>query len=215
MNSKAIQKKFFDAITSSEKCANEETSLYKELVFNRYDTVLSSVFPRLKKLMGIRRFKRIVEKFIEEGAKTPFISLMPLEFAKFAKKGTSGKERDIIRYETMLIKTFYKKRADKRDGVLSGNARIKKFSYNPLKNPPTKEKTILLFYQDSETGDTSVQTLTPFLRFFVKNLKRNGIEKSLRKSCKKFRTDFRKSKKTIEPLIKEWTGKGVIDENKV
>lgn len=65
--------------------------VYTEIVFNNMESTLASCFPVVRKILGVRRWRRMVRAFLaEHRCATPWFRQIPEEFLRWLQGGTAA-----------------------------------------------------------------------------------------------------------------------------
>ena len=80
--------------------------VYNELLFNNLEGFLLACFPVTRKILGIRRWRKLVRAFFaEHRCRTPFFRQIPEEFVKYLREARTGDPNippflpDLVHYE--------------------------------------------------------------------------------------------------------------------
>ncbi|OYZ10665.1 MAG: DUF2063 domain-containing protein, partial [Methylophilales bacterium 16-45-7] len=64
--------------------AENRMAVYRQAIFNNFLTTVSSCFPVCQQVVGVRAWKKLIQRFVaEHAAKTPIFKEIPFEFTQF------------------------------------------------------------------------------------------------------------------------------------
>lgn len=215
---------FFEQITSQKEIKPEQKAvkLYNDLVFHRFNEVLSNANPVFYENIDKNDFESLVREFIKTGAKTPFIWQIPNEFRKFIKK-TKIKNmpfaKDLLWFEWIELKLFMEDYSDftyskfkwKNRYKVSKSAKIKKLNYKVhLQQFDKKEDTILLVFYHIALFEVAYKEISPLLYEYLKLLEIFTAKKALSKISKKYKIKKTKLQDIFKDALAELCNLGIL-----
>lgn len=224
MKEQEKQERFFSNALVRKKDENNAINLYKDLVFHRFNEVLTNANPILKETISKKRFEKLIEEFMQSGAKTDLIWQLPNEFRSFIKpKKDLEKElpfiNDLLWFEWIEVKLIMNNYKDfKKDDFnlkssykLSKGARIKRLSFKVFeKDFKTKGEYFLIAYYDLEKLEVIYREISSFMYQFLKKISKMSVNNALKEEAKKHKINKKElSEILIEPL-KELCSLGVL-----
>ncbi|PSM53072.1 hypothetical protein CBLAS_1848 [Campylobacter blaseri] len=220
---KDLQKDFFYKISRRKPSEDKAITLYQNLVFQRYYEILSNAYPIFASIIPDDKFKKMVQDFLEFGARNEYVWKMPKEFGKYLTSSKKYKNlpytKDLLWFEWIEIELFMKNYDDfekskfslKSNYILNKNAKIKKLKYKVhLKDLENKEKCALLAYYDTQSKIVIYRELSLSMYEFIKLMKHNSFKKSSKIICKKYDLEKKESKKILKKALKELVNLGVL-----
>jgi len=212
-----IQRDFFNKSIKNRKTDNSQELLYQELIFYRFNEILSNAYPVSKTL--IKNWNKKVEKFIKSRPKTPLIWKMPSEFKSFLNKKYRLKKsiKELLWIEWIEIELMMNKEKSKNSNFsfnnkyrLSKKAKIKKLNYPIHKQEFQKKLTYLLIYEDSSTFETKWVELSYFLYQLLKSLNKKSLNEILNSKCLEFNIDTKETKELLKDTLKSLCNESIL-----
>ncbi|WP_456392724.1 HvfC/BufC family peptide modification chaperone [Nitratifractor sp.] len=218
---------FFKAIFTGDESRFPNASIYKKLIYYRYEDVLAGTYPRYRAMLNEKKWKRLVEAYISTGIRTPYLWQMPEAFVDFASKREKKRKRllqDLLWFEWIELELMMEPECDKGSNNFDFEAsyklgrcsRLKKLRYPVIYEDESLEtlkeekgKYPLLLYR--EKNEIRWEILTPYL---YKLLKRCDGTRSLKKIVKSLAKEYgigvKESKKVLKKVLKEYIKSGIL-----
>lgn len=227
MNEFLKQSSFFTKTISSKKSKNQKAlNLYKDLVFHRFNEVLSNANPIFYENIETKKFEKLVREFMKSGAKTDLIWQVPNEFRTFIKKQKEIKKKfpyidDLLWFEWIEIKLLmqdytnfkYSKFSKKSSYRLSKSAKIKKLSYKVYERDfETKGEFYLLSYYDFEKYEVIYREISEFMYVFLKLISKMSIDEALSKSAKENKISKKELNEVLKEPLKQLCSLGILSK---
>ncbi len=217
------QSDFFKRVIGKTPTKDRAIFLYQDLIFHRYYEVLSNAYPIFTQQISDAKFRKMINEFLQKGAKSEYIWRLPKEFKNFTCKNKKYQNlkflKDLLWFEWIEIELFMKdyKRAKKSEFswkekyVLNKNAKIRKMKYKiHLHQFDKKEKNVLLVYYDVKMQAVMYRELSFLMYDFLKLAKKMPISKAFKVISKKNNFNKKKSKKMFKKALKELMFLGVL-----
>ncbi|MDX1809964.1 MAG: putative DNA-binding domain-containing protein [Sulfurospirillaceae bacterium] len=222
------QKKIIDVAKTIEKPPIEQRGLraYQELICSRFYEVLSNAFPIFFEIVDKEEFEQNIYRFMNDGAKTPYIWKVPNEFRDFVKKKKLFKTMkyvdDLLWFEWIEIKLMMKNYKDrnvvkfdyKKKYKKSDSCALKKIKFKVHEKKFDEPGTFfLLAYYDFAKDQVFFREISQILYIFIKTINKDGIHKGIEKisnlteESPKVVIDF------LKPTLKELYKLGVLGQN--
>ncbi len=221
---KNIQLKFLLKISGKDSIFNEDKnriSVYKDLIYYRFNEVLSNIFIESKKFFSENEWKKIIFKFIQSGSKTTIIWQMPKEFKDFLikKRIVKGVLKDLLLFEWIEVEIYMSKDDFKNQKfswnkkyIFSNKAKIIKFNY-PIYRDDFKSKGEykLLIYENRKKYEILWLEITNFMYNFLKSLnKKEKIIDILKRISKKNNLNYIEVKELLKDILKDFIKNGIL-----
>ena len=224
-NEHSVIRNFCRTITNEAELLSlgDKGDIYKELVFHRFDEVLSNTFPRFRGFIAPDTWEKMVTAFIQNGSSYPLIWQMPNAFRTFYK-GRTGLAfgDDLLWYEWQEVPLFMAR--PKRQSLsfswdgrwqLSPIAVTRHLRYRVF-DPDFDESGKrpgdfgLLMYATLPDYAVHYQEITPFMAYFLSSLTRMLPDASLRQSCRRFGVDDDESAAMLTPFLATLVQNGLL-----
>lgn len=218
MLEKEIQKRFFELAMNKNIATNSQIATYQNLVWHRFDELLSESLPESKKLIDEVKWNRLITDFILSSPSSFLIWQATDEFVKFVNKSTkkhsifndmlSYENAQILCYQAITLASHEEFDLNKKYS-LSNSAKILKLNYRVHDNLK-KQQICLLLYRNEEDDSVNFTEITEFMYEFLNSLKNKSIQTALKSICKQYGLDFKASKDVIFDALNEFCKNGVI-----
>lgn len=219
------QKQFFiDVLDKTKKDKKKALMLYKELVFHRFNEVLTNANPIFSELISKKDFEKLIVKFIKNGAKTDLVWQIPNEFRAFIKKQKDIKKKfpyidDLLWFEWIEVKLFmgnykgfkFDSLDFKKSYKLSSSAKLKKLFYKVYKREfETKGEYPLLSYYDMNQQEVIYREISPFMYSFLKLISKVSVKEAIKIISKENNIKQKELKEILTEPLKELCSLGVL-----
>lgn len=168
-------------------------SVYKELVFHRFFETLSNAFPIFYSIIEKQKFRELIYKFMQSGAKTTVMWRLPNEFRLFIKKEKLLRDivfvDDLLWYEWIEIYLLMQTPGNFSDRefswedeyTLNQNAYIKKLNFRVFEPEHYEQKGefYLLAYYDLNDFRVYYREISLLMYLFLQRLKSKGLDNAL------------------------------------
>ena len=213
---KSIQLKFLNQITSKKS-----TSIYKDLIYYRFNETLSNIFIESKKFFSEQEWRESIFKFIQSGSKTAIMWQMPKEFKDFLIKNkiAKGALKDLLWFEWIEVEIYMAKEDFKNQKFswnqkfkLSNKAKIKNLKY-PIYRDDFKSRGEykLLIYENRKKYEILWLEITNFMYDFLKSLnKKEKIIDILKRISKKNNLNYIEVKELLKDILKDFVKNGIL-----
>ena len=218
------QQRLFDISIQKQDLPLSETKglrVYQELVYHRFDEVISNCLPFGVKHLGDKKEKLIVE-FMNQNPKTPYIWQMPNEFREFLKGRLEDRlpflddllwyewvevELFMGKYESLHVRKFYWE----KEYTLNSNARIKDLSYKVFEDDiKTKGEFWVLSYYDLKSKDVLFRELNEVLYIYLLLQEEIGSKGALKEVVRLAEADEEDVKEILNEALKTLCEIGVL-----
>lgn len=190
------QQTLVDITFKKVKAPKDERGLkaYKFLVFYRFFEVLSNAYPIFFSMVDIKRFEKIVYKFMQSGATSNVMWKVPNEFRKFVKKQKHFREfkyiDDLLWFEWIEVKLLMKSKKSeikstfhwKQKYALNSSAVIRKLKYKVFEagSYDQRDEYFLLAYYDFDEKKVYYREISKVLYLFLEKLHTCGLKKAIK-----------------------------------
>lgn len=224
MKETKIQQHFFDTVTQQIKAEGNALKLYQDLVHYRFYEVISNANPILNARIDKERFKKIITKFMQSGARTDLIWQLPDEFRHFVKKNKKLFKdmpfiNDLLWFEYIEIKLFMQDHSGfkpssfhwKDHYKLSKSARIKKLDYQVYLNAfDKKEKSWVIVYYDMNLNEVVFREISAFMYKYLNFMQKMSAKEALKKISKQNDLKVKEVQALLKEPLKELCALGVL-----
>jgi len=214
------QETFFNAILGVKKLNNTKESIYKELIYNRYEDTILDAFDKYATYIGDDLIEKQIVDFIKYGSKNYYIWLMAKEFMNYistTKIKNDKKAMQLLSFGWEQIKILSLERVVKKSKFswsknfkLSKNSSIMSLVFSPFEEIENRTNTNILIYKDSKDYRVYHIKITKFLYKFLNLLKLNRPTKSLKLTSLYFSQNPKHIKYILEPTLNKFAYNGII-----
>ena len=224
----ASQKRLMEIATGMLPLPAQDTNrlqAYQELVFHRFNEVISNCFPLSREHIGEVRLKELITLFMHAKPKTPFIWQTPNEFRAFLKENALVDDlafiHDLLWFEWIEVELFmgeYKALHVKdfswdNDYRLASNTRIKDLEYKVFEGEyETQGAYWVLGYYDIASGDVLFRELNEVLYLFLMTQEERGTQKALRHIATLAEADNEEVKAVLQEALDTLVKEGVMEQ---
>lgn len=218
MLEKEIQKRFFELVINKNIEANNGIKTYQNLIWHRFDELVSESLPESKKLIDEAKWNKLITAFILSSPSSFLIWQATDEFVKFVNNSTKKHTifNDMLNYENaqilcyQAVTTTCSKEIDlDKKYSISNSAKLLKLNYRVHDNNK-KSHTFLLLYRNEKEDCVNFLEITEFMYEFLNSLKNKSIQTTLKSICKQYGLDFKSSQDVIFGALNEFCKNGVI-----
>ena len=216
-------KKILSQIFHSEHEALERLNIYRNNILGNFESVLNSIFPITKKILGAEKFEELSQKYYRKfPSKSGDLNEYGKDFPKILKSREPLYLKDLAQLELLYHQTFFVKKTKKFDlksfkKILPENLANLIFILDPATSLLTSKFAIFSIWK-SEKKITNYAKSQSMLIYANKILKLNEEEflflseiKKQKKLYEIYKTLCKKNKKTnIGKLINHFITNGVI-----
>lgn len=178
-----IQKRFVETITHDNSLAlpSKAHTIYKDLLYYRFEEVFENAYPRFRKRVSDAVFKECIYSFLALGAKNPIIWKVSEEFKEHLINENTldiPHLQDLLEFEFLELEMFMQnyEACDVGDFSLQNKYEFSQFSQlrtfeYPIHHPEfdsrsesfEKGKYSVLFYYDDTTDEVMYEEISPFV----------------------------------------------------
>lgn len=207
-----IQSEFFDSLINQN---SRLTKIYQELIFYRFDEVLTSAFPLSKSYL--ENWDSLVSSFIAFGSKESIIWKIPNEFRIYLKNNFNLEPFliELLWLEWIEIELLMKPNSKiivapfdiKNHYKL--NAKLKILNYQAYRGfPKEKKKSYLIFYEVNSKIEWI--EISKFLYKLFQKSKRVTFSKALKETSKEFKLKHSDTKGLVVEFLEDLYQKAII-----
>ena len=92
--------RFFEAVRKGEADEWRNGEIYEKLLFYRFDEALGGTFPRFRRRVGEKNWRKLLRGFMaSNGPRAPFVWQMSGDFRRYAKRRVGRKLRHLLWFE--------------------------------------------------------------------------------------------------------------------
>ena len=207
-----IYDSFFKSLFSEKNITNlptQKIELYRELIFNNIEGILSACFPITQRYLEVK-WEKLIKDFIKDSSlQSPYLSDITEEFYNYMQqKENSEFIENLMRYELIELEVFNEdipvEKAEfnlENRYTLSSSSSIEYFEYpvhkisqiglNNIKEK--KNNYFLIIFQHPDSNEVEYIEITPVLYEFLGEITQNNFEKSLKKLTEKYNLPYEDS----------------------